>query len=128
MSKSAIAALTQAQNIITKSGVTVNLVGYIADKNVRQNWRNANDLAALIINSAANAFQCENSETLAKNQNWFKTMDQAVNAYIDSNLDQWNQKEVAGLCLVCAAELTRLSEMVACNEKFEAGKKCVKVA
>ena len=121
MSKSAIAALTEAQNIIAKSGVTVNLVGYIADKNVRKNWRNANALAALIINSAANAFQCENSETLGKDQNWFKTMDQAVTAYIDSNLDQWNQKEAAGLNLVISVELVRLEGMVNANMNFEAG-------
>ena len=121
MSKSAIAALTEAQNIIAKSGVTVNLVGYVADKNIRKNWRNANALSALIINSAANAFQCENSETLGKDQNWFKTMDQAVTAYIDSNLDQWNQKEAAGLNLIISLELVRLEGMVNANMNFEAG-------
>lgn len=121
MSKSAIAALTEAQNIIAKSGVTVNLVGYIADKNVRKNWRNANALAALIINSAANAFQCENSETLVENQAWFDTMTDAVTAYIDSNLDQWNQKEAASLNLVISLELVRLEGMVNANMNFEAG-------
>lgn len=119
MSKSAIAALTEAQNIIAKSGVTVNLVGYVADKNIRKNWRNANALAALIINSAANAFQCENSETFA--DSGFDDMAEAVSRYIDSNLDDWNQKTAASLNLIISLELVRLESMVNANMNFEAG-------
>lgn len=119
MSKSAIKALTEAQNIIAKSGVTVNLVGYITDANVRKNWRNADALAALIINSAGNAFQTETSETFESN--CFDDMADAVTRYIDSNLDSWNQKSAAFMNLVCAIELVRLEGMVNANMNFEAG-------
>lgn len=106
--------------------VTVNLVGYVTDSNLRKSWRNAEALAALVINSAGNAFQTENSETFA--DNWFDDMADAVSRYISSNLDHWDQKSAACIGLKVETELSRLNEMVELNQKFEFSKKSGKVA
>lgn len=116
MSKSAIAALTKAQEIIAAAGVNVNLTGYITDAGVRKNWRNADALATLLINSAANAFQCEDSTTFA--DNFFDNMEEAVERYVSANLDDWNGK--SWVQKDTAAELGRLADMVARNVMFEA--------
>lgn len=126
MSVSAIKALSKAQQIISAADVTVNLVGYVTDSNVRKSWRNADALAALIINSAGNAFQCENSETFA--DNYFDNMADAVERYISSNLDDWNQKSAAFMGLKAETELRRLIQMVERNQKYESSKKSGKVA
>lgn len=117
MSKSAIAALTKAQEVIAAAGIelNINLAGYVTDADVRKNWRNADALAALIINSAANAFQCENSETFAENA--FDDMAEAVERYIESNLDSWNGKSWTQKNT--GIELDRLAAMVAANMAFE---------
>lgn len=115
MSKSAIKALTAAQEIIAAAGANVNLVGYVTDSNVRKSWRNADALASLVINSAANAFQCENSETFADNA--FDNMAEAVERYIDANLEDWNGKTWTHKDT--AAELVRLAGMVARNVAYE---------
>lgn len=117
MSKSAIKSLTKAQEIMATAGVVVNLVGYISDKAVRKNWRNADALAALIIDSAANAFGSENSTTCE--QNCFDNMAEAVSRYIDANLDDWNQKSAAFMKLDSETELARLSRNVELNAAFE---------
>ncbi|MGL5386683.1 MAG: hypothetical protein ACRDCA_12655 [Serratia sp. (in: enterobacteria)] len=117
MSKTAIKALTKAQDIITAVGVSLNLVGYLAS-DWRKNWRNADQMACLLIDSVANAFQCENSETL--DANLYDNMTQAVTGYIESNLDTWNQAEFSGFNRTIACELMRLAEMVEKNAIFEA--------
>lgn len=117
MSKSAIKSLTKAQEIIAAAGVNIDLVSFINDADLRKNWRNADALATLIINSAANAFQCENSETFA--DNCFDNMQEAVQRYIDANLESWNGKEWT--TKDAAPELARLQGMVDANMNFEAG-------
>lgn len=124
MSKSAIKALTKAQEFMAAAGVAVNLVGYVTDSNVRKSWRNADALAALIINSAANAFQCENSTTFA--ENFFDDMAEAVERYISSNLDDWDGKSWTQKDT--GAELDRLAIMVAANMAFESRASIVKHA
>lgn len=124
MSKSAIATLNKAQTVMAKAGVVINLVEYMNngkdrhDSHGRKLWRNADKLAALIVNSAANAFQCENSSTFADNN--FDDMAQAVDGYISSNLDDWSQAELED----CRSfwnvdQLARLAEMVQRNVGWE---------
>ncbi|QAX92278.1 hypothetical protein HWC07_gp026 [Pantoea phage vB_PagM_LIET2] len=118
MSKSAIKALTKAQEIMAIAGVEVNLVGYISIPALRKNWRSADQLAALIIDSAANAFGIENSTTFAANE--FKDMADAVERYINANLDDWTQESFVSLEKTTAGELRRLAAQVALNVDFEA--------
>lgn len=117
MSKSALKALAKADAVIKESGVTVApLVEYLNDgksrkSEGRKHWKNADNLAALIINSVANAFQCEALGDLKNNG--FQTMSQAVDSYISSNLDDWKGYEHNGWKSTdTAAELSRLAEMV----------------
>lgn len=99
------------------AGVTVDLVAYLNDGKSRKAndgkklWRNADKLAALIVDSAANAFQCESSASMA--ENGYENMAQAVDGYISSNLDSWSQVELED----CRSfwdvdQLARLAEMV----------------
>lgn len=112
MSKSAIKALEKAQEVIATSttGAKVNLVGYLTDETIRKNWRNADVLACLLINSVANAFQCETAESLE--ENLFDNMDQAIETYIQSNLDSWNSKTWPDNLRDTTDQLIRLAVMV----------------
>lgn len=112
MSKSAIKALEKAQEVIATSttGAKVNLVGYLTDETIRKNWRNADLLACLLINSVANAFQCETAESLEANL--FDNMDQAIETYIQSNLDSWNNKTWPDSLRDTTDQLIRLALMV----------------
>lgn len=112
MSKSAIKALEKAQEVIATSttGAKVNLVGYLTDETIRKNWRNADLLACLLINSVANAFQCETAESLEANL--FDSMDQAIETYIQSNLDSWNNKTWPDSLRDTTDQLIRLAVMV----------------
>lgn len=117
MSKTAINALIKAQDIVTAAGVSLDLVGYLTSA-WRKNWRSADHMASLIIDSVANAFQCENSTTL--DANLYNDMSQAATGYVESNLDTWNQAEFSKLNRTIADELMRLAEMVEKNTIFEA--------
>lgn len=126
MSKSAIATLNKAQEIIAAAGVTTDLVAFLNDGKSRRGgdgkklWRNADKLALLIVDSAANAFQGENSLTLSNGDNFFKSITQAVEAYISSNLDCWSQVELEDCTSFFKVDhLARLAEMVAANMAFE---------
>lgn len=112
MSKSAIKALEKAQEVIATSttGAKVNLVGYLTDETICKNWRNADLLACLLINSVANAFQCETAESLEANL--FDSMDQAIETYIQSNLDSWNNKTWPDSLRDTTDQLIRLAVMV----------------
>ena len=107
MSKSAIKSLNRANEILAVLGLTVK-VDMIGDADIRKTWRNADLLACLIINSAANALQCETDETLIENM--FDDMQDAIDCYIQANLESWNQNEWAARDV--KAELARLAEMV----------------
>lgn len=124
MSKSAIATLNKAAATLATAGVVVDLVAYLNDGKARtvsgkKLWRNADKLAALIVDSAANAFQCENSTTFADNH--FDSMADAVDRYISSNLDDWSQSELEDCSSFWKVDqLARLAEMVQRNVAFEA--------
>lgn len=112
MSKSAIKAVEKAQEVIATSttGAKVDLVGYLKDETIRKNWRNADLLACLLINSVADAFQCETAESLEANL--FDNMDQAIETYIQSNLDSWNNKTWPDSLRDTTDQLIRLALMV----------------
>ncbi|MGL5281284.1 MAG: hypothetical protein ACRC8W_05910 [Plesiomonas shigelloides] len=112
MSKSAMNAIEKAYEVIATSttGAQVNLIGYLKDENIRKNWRNADHLACLLINSVANAFQCETSESLKENM--FDSMDQALESYIESNLDCWNGKTWPDSLKDTTDQLIRLAVMI----------------
>lgn len=107
MSKSAIKSLNRANEILAVLSLSVN-VDMINDSDIRKDWRNADVLACLIINSAANALQSENDDTLEENM--FDDMQDAINCYTQANLESWNQKEWTARDV--KAELARLAEMV----------------
>lgn len=107
MSKSAIKSLNRANEILAVLGLSVN-VDMINDSDIRKDWRNADVLACLIINSAANALQSENADTFEENM--FDDMQDAINCYTQANLESWNQKEWTARDV--KAELARLAEMV----------------
>lgn len=126
MSKSAIATLKKAEDIMATAGViNIDLVAFLNDGKSRSAegkklWRNADKLALLIVDSAANAFQGENSQTLSNGDNFFSSMNQAVEAYISSNLDCWSQAELEDCTSFFKVDhLARLAEMVAANIAFE---------
>ena len=112
MSKSAIKAVEKAQEVIATSttGAKVDLVGYLKDETIRKNWRNTDLLACLLINSVADAFQCETAESLEANL--FDNMDQAIETYIQSNLDSWNNKTWPDSLRDTTDQLIRLALMV----------------
>ena len=61
------------------------------NESARKGFKNSVMLACLIINSTANALQCEDESTFK--ENGFTDMQDAINCYIQANLDSWNQKD-----------------------------------
>ncbi|MGB4824913.1 MAG: hypothetical protein WBP82_08430, partial [Leuconostoc mesenteroides] len=114
MSKSAIKLLSSANEILAALDLTIgNPASWMKDEQARNQFKNADLLACLIIDSAANALICENADTL--DENMYDDMQQAVEGYIQSNLDTWSQaelKKVASLCDVKAL-LAKLLDAVA---------------
>ncbi|WP_368762026.1 hypothetical protein [Klebsiella pneumoniae] len=117
MSKSAIKALNKANEILSSLNLTVGIpANWMVDTQARRQFRNADLLACLIINSAANALQCETADSLE--DNLYDNMQQAIEGYIHSNLDCWNQKEWPESCRDVNAELARLAEMVEGQKRY----------
>lgn len=115
MSNKAINALTEAAHI-AKCGSGF-LTGFIIDKAFRKagQWRNAEVLATIIIDSVANAFQCENSTTFEKHG--YRDMNHAIEGYVSSNMDDWSGKTWTKKDLEAA--LLRLDQLVKENAAFE---------
>lgn len=113
MSKSAIKSLNRANEILAVLGLSVGVpANWMTDEQARANFKNADLLACLVIDSAANALICENVDTL--DDNLYDDMQQAVDGYIHANLDDWNQaewKHHADLCDVVAL-LAKLASAV----------------
>jgi hypothetical protein len=111
MSKSAIKSLNRANAILAVIGLTIGEpANWMTDEQGRAKFENADLLACLIINSAANALQCETADTL--DANMYDNMQQAVEGYIQANLDDWDQKEWPQSCRDVREQLARLAEMV----------------
>lgn len=73
------------------SGKTADmLIDLLSDGNTRKNWRNADVLARFLIDTVANAYECENSSTFESSG--FENMDCAIESYIEANLCDWTQE------------------------------------
>lgn len=117
MSKVAINHLNKANESLSSLGLTVGSPdAWMENESARKGFKNSVMLACLIINSTANALQCEDESTFK--ENGFTDMQDAINCYIQANLDSWNQKDWPESCRDVKAELSRLSVMVeAWNKK-----------
>lgn len=86
MSKSAIKYINSCV-----SGKTADLlIGCINNDRIRKNWRNADVLARFLVDTVANAYQCEDSTTFEDNGH--TDMDDAISSYIEANLCDWDQE------------------------------------
>lgn len=112
--------------------IRANVSGRIADlcldtlysPDVRKNWRNADVLARFLIDTVANAYQCENSTTFADNGH--ADMEDAISSYIEANLCDWDQEKflASSFGKQTAEEITaRLGEWAFKNAAFEAKQK-----
>lgn len=100
MSKSAIKYLTAANEILSALDLTIgNPASWMTNEQARAQFKNADLLACLIIDSAANALICENVDTL--DETMYDDMQQAIEGYISSNLDDWNQAEWKANASLC---------------------------
>lgn len=100
MSKSAIKYLNAANEILAALDLTIgNPASWMTNEQARGQFKNADLLACLIIDSAANALICENVDTL--DETMYDDMQQAVEGYISSNLDDWNQAEWKANASLC---------------------------
>nr|UVX66075.1 MAG: hypothetical protein [Bacteriophage sp.] len=121
MSKSAIKYLTAANEILSALDLTIgNPASWMTNDQARAQFKNADLLACLIIDSAANALICENVDTL--DETMYDDMQQAIEGYISSNLDDWNQAEWkanASLCDVKAL-LAKLMDAVEGQRNYAA--------
>lgn len=117
MSKVAINHLNKANESLSSLGLTVGSPdAWMENESARKGFKNSIMLACLIINSTANALQCEDESTFK--ENGFTDMQDAINCYIQANLDSWNQNSWPESCRDAKAELSRLSVMVeAWNKK-----------
>lgn len=117
MSKVAINHLNKANESLSSLGLSVGSPdAWMENESARKGFKNSIMLACLIINSTANALQCEDESTFK--ENGFTDMQDAINCYIQANLDSWNQKDWPESCRDVKAELSRLSVMVeAWNKK-----------
>ncbi|QEG08229.1 hypothetical protein PQC58_gp112 [Escherichia phage Paul] len=117
MSKVAINQLNKANESLSSLGLSVGSPdAWMENESARKGFKNSVMLACLIINSTANALQCEDESTFK--ENGFTDMQDAINCYIQANLDSWNQKDWPESCRDVKAELSRLSVMVeAWNKK-----------
>ena len=122
MSKSAIKSLDRANGILAVLGLTIGEpASWMTDEQGRAKFKNADLLACLIINSAANALQCETADTL--DADMYDNMQQAIDGYIQANLDGWSQKEWPTSCRDVKEQLSRLAEMVNAQLAYNARQK-----
>lgn len=111
MSKLAIKHLNQANEILSPLGFSVGVPAqWMNNQQARTSFKNSIILACLVIDSAANALQCEDSESFK--ENGFTDMQDAINCYIQANLDSWTQNDWPESCRDVNALLSRLSAMV----------------
>lgn len=111
MSKLAIKYLNQANEALAPLGFSVGVPSqWMDNQQARNSFKNSIILACLIIDSAANALQCEDKESMK--ENGFTDMQDAINCYIQANLDSWTQNDWPESCRDVNAVLSRLSAMV----------------
>lgn len=111
MSKLAIKYLNQANDVLSSLGLSVGVPSqWMDNQQARTSFKNSIILACLVIDSTANALQCEDKESMK--ENGFTDMQDAINCYIQANLDSWTQKDWPESCRDVNAVLARLSAMV----------------
>ncbi len=111
MSKLAIKYLNQANDVLSLLGLSVGVPSqWMDNQQARTSFKNSVILACLIIDSAANALQCEDEQSMK--ENGFTDMQDAINCYIQANLDSWTQNDWPESCRDVNAVLSRLSAMV----------------
>lgn len=111
MSKLAIKYLNQANDVLSSLGLSVGVPSqWMDNQQARTSFKNSVILACLIIDSTANALQCEDKESMK--ENGFTDMQDAINCYIQANLDSWTQNDWPESCRDVNAVLARLSAMV----------------
>lgn len=111
MSKLAIKYLNQANDVLSSLGLSVGVPSqWMDNQQARTSFKNSVILACLIIDSTANALQCEDKESMK--ENGFTDMQDAINCYIQANLDSWTQNDWPESCRDVNAVLSRLSAMV----------------
>lgn len=111
MSKLAIKYLNQANEALAPLGLSVGVPSqWMDNQQARTSFKNSIILACLIIDSTANALQCEDKESMK--ENGFTDMQDAINCYIQANLDSWTQNDWPESCRDVNAVLSRLSAMV----------------
>lgn len=117
MSKSAIKYINSCV-----SGKTADLlIGCINNDRIRKNWRNADVLARFLVDTVANAYQCENSTTFEDNGH--TDMDDAISSYVEANLCDWDQDKflASSFGKQTAQEISaNLDEWRTKNAEFEA--------
>lgn len=121
MSKSAIKYLTAANEILSALNLTIgNPASWMTNEQARNQFKNADLLACLIIDSAANALICENVDTL--DDTMYDDMQQAIEGYISSNLDDWNQAEWKANASLCDVKvlLSKLLDAVEGQRNYAA--------
>ena len=111
MSKLAIKYLNQANDVLSSLGLSVGVPSqWMDNQQARTSFKNSVILACLVIDSAANALQCEDKESMK--ESGFTDMQDAINCYIQANLDSWTQNDWPESCRDVNAVLARLSAMV----------------
>lgn len=111
MSKSAIRTI----NAHTSGALASYLVGLTVDRD-RKAWPNADRFALFLLDSVANAYQCENSSTFEEND--FKDIDDAIQMYIYANLCDWNDFKFRPY-LNSTDVIARLNEYRTANAEYE---------
>lgn len=120
MSKSAAKYIRSA----TSGRTTDLLLDVLYSPDVRKNWRNADVLARFLVDTVANAYECENSTTLA--DNGYDSMEDAISGYVEANLGDWDQAKFLASTFGqrTAQEIAdRLAEAVFKNVAFEVKQK-----
>jgi len=108
----------------TSGHTTDLLLDTLYTPSIRKNWRNADVLARFLVDTVANAYECENSTTFA--DNGFDSMEDAIAVYIDANLGDWNQASflASSFGKRTAQEIAdRLAEVMFKNAAFEVKQK-----
>lgn len=112
MSKAAIKLINAN---VTDTALRAVLMEHLNDAALRKSWRNAEILVLAMLDSMANAYQCENSGTFAAHG--FTDINHAIECYICANLCEWTQATYPRAALDQA--LGRLIAYRTVNAEFE---------
>ena len=113
MSKSAIKTI----NAHAPAAHAAYLVGLTVDRD-RKAWPNADRFALFLLDTVANAYECENSSTFVRNG--FRDMDYAVQSYVEANLNDWRDCTFRAWVHAAGRDVIgRLKAVIADNAQIE---------